>query len=127
MHIDFSKFMQHSSKGRKFVCHSCTTKFCDRTNTPLYDLRTDEDKVKLALKMSMRGMSILGIAETLEVQPSTVSTWISRAGEHCERVNEVVLKDIETPKVEMDELWTFVEKKRYLEKMNSKTQGIGSG
>ena len=55
------------------------TRFCDRTNTPLYDLRTDEDKVKLALKMSMRGMSILGIAETLEVQPSTVSTWISRA------------------------------------------------
>ena len=119
--------MQHSSKGRKFVCHTCATTFCDRTNTPLYDLRTDEDTVKLALKMSTRGMSILGIAETLEVQPSTVSTWISRAGEHCERVNEVVLKDIETPKVEMDELWTFVEKKRYLEKMNSKTQGIGSG
>jgi len=123
----YGTYERSSGKGRKFVCHTCGTKFCDRTNTPFYDLRTDEDKVKLALKMAMRGMSILGIAETLEFQPSTVSTWISRSGEHCERVNKVVLKDIETPKVEMDKLWTFVEKKRCPEKMNSKTPGIGSG
>jgi uncharacterized protein YjcR len=64
----------------------------------------------MALKMATRGMSVLGIAETIEIKPSTASTWISRAGIHCEKVNEVVLNDVETPKVEMDELWTFVEK-----------------
>ncbi len=62
--------------------------------------------------MAMHGMSVLGIAETLEVKPSTASTWVSRAGIHCEKVNEIVLNDVETPKVEMDELWTFVGKKR---------------
>lgn len=72
-------------------------------------------------------MSVLGIAETLEVKPSTASAWVSRAGMHCEKVNEVVLNDIETPKVEMDELWTFVGKKRCPEKMNSKTTELGSG
>lgn len=116
-----------SGKGRKFIGHTCETTFCDRTNTPFYDLRTDEEKVKMALKMAMRGMSVLGIAETLEVKPSTASTWISRAGTHCEKVNKVVLNDVETPKVEMDELWTFVGKKRCPEKMNSKTTELGSG
>jgi len=53
--------------------------------------------------MAMRGMSVLGIAEILESKPSTVSTWISKAAKHSEKVNEVVLKDVETPKVEMDE------------------------
>lgn len=81
----------------------------------------------MALKMAMLGMSVLGIAETLEVKPSTVSTWVSRAGMHCEKVNEVVLNDVETPRVEMDELWTFVGKKRCPGKMNSKTTGLGSG
>jgi transposase-like protein len=100
-----------SGKVRKYICHTCGTMFCDRTNTAFYDLRTNEEKVRLALKMAMRGMSVLGIAETLEVQPSTVSTWISRAAEHSEKVNKVVLKDVETPKVEMDEAWTFVGKK----------------
>ena len=58
---------------------------CDRTNTPYYDLRTDEKTVEMALKMATREMSVLGIAETIEI---------------------VVLNDVETPKVEMDELWT---------------------
>lgn len=40
-----------SGKGWKFIYHTCETTFCDRTNTPFYDLRTDEEKVKLALKM----------------------------------------------------------------------------
>jgi transposase-like protein len=123
----YGTYERSSGKGRKFVCHSCKTTFCDRTNTPFYDLRTDEDKVKMALKMAMRGMSVLGIAEILEIKPSTASAWISRAGMHCEKVNEVVLKGVETPKVEMDELWTFVEKKRCPGKMNSKTTGLGSG
>jgi len=123
----YGTYERSSGKGRKFVCHTCKTTFCDRTNTPFYDLRTDEDKVKMALKMAMRGMSVLGIAEILEIKPSTASTWVSRAGMHCEKVNEVVLKSVETPKVEMDELWTFVEKKRCPGKMNSKTTGLGSG
>lgn len=123
----YGTYERSSGKGRKFICHICGTTFCDRTNTPFYDLRTDEEKVKMALKMAMRGMSVLGIAETLEVKPSTASTWVSRAGKHCEKVNKVVLNDVETPKVEMDELWTFVGKKHCPGKMNSKTTGLGSG
>ena len=87
----------------------------------------NEEKVKMALKMAMHGMSVLGIAETVEVKPSTASTWISRAGIHCEKVNNVVLDNVETPKVEMDELGTFMGKKRCPGKMNSKTTGPGSG
>jgi len=36
-------------------------------------------------------MSVLGIAEVLNIKPVTVSSWISRAADHCEKVNEVVL------------------------------------
>jgi transposase-like protein len=62
----YGTYKRSSGNGQKFVCHTCATKFCDRTNTPFYDLRTDEDLVKLALKMSIRIMSILGSEETLE-------------------------------------------------------------
>ena len=77
--------------------------------------------------MITSGMSISKVAEVLEVKPITVSTWISRAGDHCKKVDEIVLKNVETPKVEMDEAWTFVGKKRYLEKTSMKTTGLGSG
>ena len=96
-------------------------------STPVPRTKENEEKIKLALKMAMRGTSVLGIAEIIESKPSTVSTWISKAAKHSEKVNEVVLKDVETPKVEMDEAWTFVGKKHYPEKVNTKTREPGSG
>lgn len=123
----YGTYERSSGKGRKFICHTCGNTFCDRTNTPFYDLRTNEEKIDMALKMATSGMSISKIAEILEVKPITVSTWISRAGDHCNKVDEVILKDVETPKVEMDEAWTFVGKKHYPEKMNMKTTEHGSG
>jgi transposase-like protein len=123
----YGTYQINSGKIRKYVCHTCGTRFCDRTNTAFYDLRTRDEKVKQALKMAMRGMRVMGIAEILETKPSTVSTWISKAAKHSETVNEVILKDVETPKVEMDEVWTFVGKKHYPGKMNTKTKEPGSG
>ena len=52
---------------QRYICRSCGRAFCDRTNTAYYGLRTNEDKVDLALKMSIRGMSIEGIADVLGV------------------------------------------------------------
>lgn len=99
-----------SGKVRKYLCHSCGKMFCDRSNTAFYDLRTSSDKVVLTLEMSMSGMSLRKIGKILKVNPETVSRWISRAAEHSHKVDEVVMKDIVTEKIEMDELWTFVEK-----------------
>lgn len=61
--------------------------------------------------MVTKGTSIRKIAEVLKSKPSTVMIWISKASDHYEKVNEVVLKDVETSEVEMDELWTIVGKK----------------
>jgi predicted transcriptional regulator len=75
-----------------------------------YDLRTSEDKVVLALKLILKGMSQRSIAEVLEVCPESVSTWLSRASDQSEAITETRLKDLEISQVEMDELWTFVGK-----------------
>jgi hypothetical protein len=54
--------------------------------------------------MVNKRMSILGMADVLKSKPYTVRSWISRASDHCEKVNQVILRDVETPKVKMDEL-----------------------
>lgn len=77
----------YCGKIRRYICHTCGTRFCDRTNTAFYDLRTNNEKVQKALKMAMRGMSVIGIAEILEVKPSTVRFCISRAANHSKKVN----------------------------------------
>lgn len=96
---------------RKYICRECGRVFCDRTNTFYYDMRKEESIILLALKMSIKGMSIEAIADVLEIQTITVSNWISRAAEQCDNVHQEKVKDLNIPKVEMDELWTIVEKK----------------
>jgi len=116
-----------SGRVRKYVCRTCGKVFCDRSNTMFYDLRTSEDKIVLALKLILKGMSQRSIAEVLEVCPKSVSTWLSRASDQSEAITETKLKNLDVSRVEMDELWTFVEKKESQKTKNTKMMGPGSG
>lgn len=59
------KTKQGERRG-KFLCKVCGTSFCSRTGTIFYDLRTPEEKVLLAIKLLVKGMTIRGVAEVLE-------------------------------------------------------------
>ena len=120
-------YMTKSGKVQKYICRSCGRVFCGRTNSVFYDLRTEEDEVLTALKMIPKGMSLRGAAEVLEVKLDTVRRWLSRAAEHSEEANKALMKDLVVSKVELDELWTFVQKNKYLEWKRMKTMGPRSG
>jgi transposase len=60
--------------------------------------------------MSLKGMSIEGIADVLEVQSASVKRWLARAAEQCDKVNDNIMKNVEVPKIEMDELWVIIKK-----------------
>jgi transposase-like protein len=116
-----------SGRIRKYICTSCRTIFCERTNTVFYDLRTKEDTVLLALKMLLNGMSLRAVVRILEVSLDTVRRWLARAADQSEEVNEVLLRELEISKVELDELWTVVEKKLHREAITTEMTEHGSG
>jgi transposase-like protein len=116
-----------SGRVRKYICRTCGRVFCDRSNTMFYDLRTSEDKVVLALRLILKGMSQRSIAEVLEVCPKSVSTWLSRASDQSAAITETKLKNLEVSRVEMDELWTFAGKKESRKTKNTKMKEHGSG
>jgi transposase-like protein len=100
-----------NKRVHKYICRECGRVFNDRTDTFFDNLRKDESIINLALKVAIRGKSTEGIADVLEVQPVTVSNWLSRAAKQCEKVNEDLMIGLNVSRVEMDELWVIVEKK----------------
>ena len=108
-------YSSRNGRLRKFICRSCGKVFNERTGTMFFDLRTPDEKVLLALKLLLKGMGIRAIAEVLDSKPDTVLGWLRRAAEHSEEVEKYWLKDLKVSKVELDELWTFVQKKRLKE------------
>jgi transposase-like protein len=120
-------YQTKSGAVRKYICKSCGKVFCDRTNTAFFDLRTKDEKVLIGLKMIIKGISLRSVAEILDVKLDTVRGWLSKAADHSEEVNKVLLKDLNVSRVELDELWTFVKKKQFREWKNMKMMELGSG
>lgn len=116
-----------SGPVRKFLCRSCGRTFSERSNTAFFDLRSEDKKMLLALKMVLRGMSLRGTAEVLEVHLDTVRAWLRRAAEHSDEVNKVLMKQLKVSKVELDELWTFVQKKQFRRWAAARMTEPGSG
>lgn len=95
---------------RKFLCKICGESFCNRSGTIFYDLRTPEEKVLLAIKLLVKGMPLRGVADVLGVKLDTVRHWLKVAAEHCDKINEILIKELNVSQVELDALWTFVKK-----------------
>jgi len=51
-----------------------------------------------------------GIADVLEVESASVKRWLARAAEQCDKVNDSMMKGLDVPKIEMDEIWVIVQK-----------------
>ena len=105
-------YQTKSGTVRKYICKTCSKNFCSRSNTVFHDLRTNEEKILIGLKMVIRGMSLRGITEVLDIKLDTIRGWLKRAAEHSEEINKVLMKDLKV-NMELDELWTFVQKKQF--------------
>ena len=121
-------YQTNNGTVHKYICRTCSKSFTSHTNTILHDLKTDEKTVFMALKMIIKGMNLRSTAEILEVKLDTVRRWLKISAEHSEEVNKVLMKDLDVDKVELDELWTYVKKKRIRAwTANQKTKdGFGS-
>jgi transposase-like protein len=119
-------YSTRSGKVRKYICRGCGRVFNDRTGTVFFDLRTSNEKVLMALKLLLKGMSVRGVAEVLESKPDTVLRWLGRAAEHSEQVNDLLLRSLKINKVELNKLWSFVGKKQ-LRQWQRKRPRSGSG
>jgi len=104
-----------SKRVRRFTCRICGSVFNERTGAVFLDLCLPENKVILALERLLKGMSVRGMAGVLGSKPDTVLFWLRRAAEHSEEVDVFLLRDLKVSKVELDELWSFVKKKRLRE------------
>ena len=118
-------YATQSGRVHKFICRECGRVFCQRQGTAFYDLRSPEDKVILALKLVLQGMSLRAVSNVLEVKLDTVRSWLTKSAAHAQQVNEVLVKEIKVSRVELDELWSFVRKKNFRAWQKTRQQAMG--
>lgn len=102
-----------SHRGRqRYLCSSCKTYFGETQGTPMYGLKTPASEVAQALLVVMRRGSLRAAEEITGHKYETIGVWLKRAAEHAEALTEVLASDLHLCQVEIDEFWSFVQKKK---------------
>ena len=102
-----------SHRGRqRYCCRSCKTYFGETEGTPMYRLKTPASEVAQALLIVMRRGSLRAAEEITGHKYETISVWLKRAANHAAAITEVLANDLHLSQVEIDEFWSFVQKKR---------------
>src|SRR5881227_1195668 len=102
-----------SHRGRqRYHCRSCKTYFGETQGTPMYGLKTPAAEVAQALLILMRRGSLRAAEEVTGHKYETIGGWLKRAAAHAAAITQVLASDLHLSQVEIDEFWSFVQKKR---------------
>lgn len=93
-------------------CRTCKTRFSERRNTVFFGLHTDEETVSRVVRCLAEGNSIRATARIMDLDKDTVHRIFDRASSHCQKVLDSLMVDLHMEECQLDELWSFVKKKR---------------
>ena len=87
-----------------FRCQACRTTFSARRDTPLYRLKTPSHQVAMVLSALAEGLDASAAERVFGYRQATITTWLSRAGEHAQTLHERFFFHL--PHLQLDELRT---------------------
>ena len=111
---DLVKNGRNCAGNQQYFCKHCQKYFVETKNTPLYKSHLDRKEVEVICKHSMERTSIRGVARVTGHHQGTVIRYYRLIGEHAEVLSELFQQTPSLGRVELDELWTFVQKKQAL-------------
>jgi IS1 family transposase len=93
-----------------FRCQACHTTFTARRHTPLYRLKTTSHQVAMVLTALAEGLDSSAAERVFGYHQATITTWLTRAGEHSQILHERSFRNLHIPHLQLDELRTRLRK-----------------
>jgi hypothetical protein len=87
-------------------CQACRTTFSARRTTPLSRLTTPASRVGEVLTALCEGLDVEAAGRVFGYHPSTITTWLTRAGEQSARLHHRTFQHLTLAHLQLDELRT---------------------
>lgn len=111
-------------------CRTCGKRFASTRASAMFGLHLPAETIKQIIHHAAEGVGVRATARLLGLDKDTVNRVILRAGEHCARVLSSLLTSLQLDETQLDELWTFVKKRKVLaakKTLSASTDKPGSG
>src|SRR5258708_13350793 len=96
----------HAERIQTFRCQACHTTFSARRDTPLYRLKTPSKQVAMVLTALAEGLDASAAERVFSYRQATITTWLTRAGEHAQPLHDRSFCHLSLPHLQLDELRT---------------------
>jgi transposase-like protein len=96
----------HAERMQTFRCQACHITFSARRHTPLYRLKTPSQQVAVVLTALAEGLDPSAAERVFGYRQATITTWLTRAGEHAQTLHERSFCHLRLPHLQLDELRT---------------------
>lgn len=114
-------------KGRqRYHCRGCGAWFGETHGTPVYRLRTPPEEVGRALLVVMRRGSLRAAEEITGHKYETIGRWLRLASERAQTLTEVLVDDLGLSTLEVDEFWSFVQRRSGASSRGTRRRGGAS-
>lgn len=112
------------NKTHLLRCKTCNQRFSENRNTIFMHSNYNKETIQRIILAIAECNSIRGTARILELDKDGVNRVVIKAGEHCKVILENLIHDLCLNECQMDELWTFI-KKRKLFPMKTLKENMG--
>ncbi|WP_045215901.1 helix-turn-helix domain-containing protein [Desulfonatronovibrio magnus] len=95
-------------------CRTCGKRFASTHSSPVFGTHIPAETIRQIIHHTAEGVGVRATARLLGLDKDTVNRVILRADEHCARVLSDLLMSLELTDTQIDELWSFVKKRKIL-------------
>lgn len=92
-------------------CSTCKSRFSETKGTPLENSKLTATVIGQILKVTAEGNGVRATGRIVGVSKNATNRIILKVGAHCAKILQDLLHDLELTEVQLDELWSFIEKK----------------
>jgi transposase-like protein len=92
----------------RYQCQTCKQYFVETTGTIFYRKRTDEGEILETLALLAEGNRISSLTRVKGHKEDTILKWLREAAHHADELEEVLMKDYQVQRGQLDGLWAYV-------------------
>jgi len=99
-------------KRQMLQCRTCKKRFSETHNSAFFGLKHSDKTIQMIIRCVAEGNGVRATAAILNLDKDTVNRVVIKAGKHCQRVLANLIQSLQLEECQMDELWSFIQKKR---------------
>ena len=115
------------NKTHLLRCKTCNQRFSENRNTIFMHSNYNKETIQRIILAVAECNSIRGTARILCLDKDGVNRVVLKAGDHCKKILENLIRDLCLNECQLDELWTFIKKRKLFVTKTSKSSMAATG